>query len=99
MLKNLREIAETNLKAYPTGIEEDLKTLQTPDLPYKRRCCLKQIIGEKKALRLLLNMAQTGLELLDKATLKEAQDHYALINPPPIYASYIEEELLLLPWT
>ena len=67
-------------------------------LEYKRRCCLRQVVGEKKSLQALLTMAQHGLELLNMPSKKLAEEKYLAIATKPIHYSYIERDILSLNW-
>jgi hypothetical protein len=72
--------------------------LQQPELPYKRLCSLRQVIGEKKSLQSLLAMSKHGLELLSLPSSVEAEKTYrAAIQPVP-HNIYIERDLLSLQW-
>ena len=61
------------------------------ELSYKRRCSLKQIIGERKSLKVLLEMCEMGLKLLNYPTRLSAMEYFSTITPKPSYYCYIEE--------
>lgn len=88
-------------RMYPTSVEEDEETLRRQGLSYKQKCCLKQVVGEKKSLQLLLQMLRTSLKLLSCKTKEEAKAEYNLMTkaePTIPYSAYIEDELFKLNW-
>ena len=72
--------------------------MQQKDLQYKRICSLRLILGEKKSLKLLLEMIDTALHLLSFPTKEQAKAYYAALPTKPVYAPYIEEELFTVVW-
>jgi len=92
------------LQEYPTRLEEDEKFLNEnkEKLEYKKICCLKEIIGEKKSIKVLMEMCEISLCILNAPTKEMAMKMYykqfSETNKRP-YFSYIEEDLFKLKWT
>ena len=72
--------------------------LKQEGLPYKRLCCLRQIIGEKKSLKLLIEMTSYALELLKCPSKEEASKKFDSLPKRAEYSPYIEQELLKINW-
>ncbi len=70
----------------------------TPKLDDQRKCCCLLVMGEKRALKMLIELTQLGLELLSKPTKEIAQKTYAELSSKPPFAPYIEEDLFALNW-
>lgn len=49
-MKLLKKCCESELAKYPEPLEEDLKIMQTPDIPYNEKNCLLVRISEKKVI-------------------------------------------------
>ena len=56
------------------------------------------IIGEKQSILMLLDMIDFALNLLSLESSLVALDHYRSLSLKPVFASYIEDELLQLTW-
>ena len=63
-----------------------------------RKCCYQEVIGEKRSLKALIEMAEFSLKLLSMDTLEQAMMHYNSLEEPPKYHHYIENEVFHLIW-
>ena len=68
------------------------------DITYKEKCSLRIIIGEKRSLKLLLEMAEYGITLINLNGKKEAIDKYNSLKEEPIFGNYIKEDIFKLEW-
>ncbi len=98
VLTTILDRAKANVKEYPTKLEDDEAQLKQPGLEYKRICSLRLIIGEKRSLRLLVEMVECALELTGLGNREDARKQFAAVVSKPPYAPYIEEELLNMEW-
>lgn len=72
--------------------------LQDKSIPYARICCLRQIIGEKKSLKQLLEMARRGIALLSLPTREEAIMQCEKSSIKHAYYAYYEDILPKITW-
>ena len=67
-------------------------------LSYNERSILSIIIGEKKSLKMLLEMTELGLKLLNFPSKNDAKIFYDSLEIRPKYSRYIIEDILSLDW-
>ena len=67
-------------------------------LSYNERSILSIIIGEKKSLKMLLEMTEFGLKLLNFPSKNDAKIFYDSLEVRPKYSRYIIEDILSLDW-
>ncbi len=92
VLQNLRGLGKESLQAYSEGLAEKTEG------SYERAMCAKEVESEKKALRAMIQMAELGLLLLGMGSKSTAIKHYEALPEKPIFAPYIENELLTIAW-
>ena len=68
-------------------------------ISYNRKCCYVQVAGEKKSLKVLIEMAQFSLKLIELRDLGKAKEFYHALPKKPIFWHYIEDELFTAKWT
>ena len=72
-LQLLTDICSEQLKYYPTTAEEDERMLKGNSLTYNQRNCIMFRASEKNTLRLLIEVAQRGMQILEGGLLTEEE--------------------------
>ena len=89
VLQRIQKLAESQLKKYPTTLEEDQKILETnKSLDFNQRNCVLMRSGEKSVLKFLIRLVQIGLELI-AMPLKKAKDHFGKMPDRDAYDKYV----------
>jgi hypothetical protein len=70
-LQLLIDICTEQIKHYPTTVEEDEKMLEENDLTYNQRNCVIFRASEKNTLKILIEVAQRGIQILQGGLLTE----------------------------